>query len=88
MESLASTTAIVGCTVTGITTELTGVLWYDSNDGALTGGVYTKDDGSLSGDVQTTTLTVAGGVTVDTSYKCEIHGIKYTATINVYSKFI
>ena len=88
MDSLASTSATVGCTVTGITTALTGIIWYDSSDGELTGGAYTKDDGSLSGDVQSPTLTVPGGVTVDTTYKCEIHGTKYPATINVYSKFI
>ena len=88
MDSLASTSATVGCTVTGITTELTGITSYDSSDGELTGGAHTKDDGSLIGDLQTTTLTVTGGVEADTTYKCEIHGTKYLASINVYSKFI
>ena len=89
MDSLASTSATVGCTVTGITTALAGIKWYDSNDGELTAGAsYTLDDGSLNGDVQTTTLTVTGGVVADTVYKCEIHGTKYPASINVYSKFI
>ena len=90
MDSLASTSAIVSCTVTGITTALTGIKWYDSTGSTdLTGdGDYTLADGSLVGDVQTTTLTVPAGVTVDTSYQCEIHGTKYYASINVYSKFI
>ena len=44
--------------------------------------------GDLVGDVQTTTLTVIGGVTADTTYQCEIHGTKYDASINVYSKLI
>ena len=87
MVSLASTDATVSCTVTGITTELTAIKWYDSSDQLLTAGAsYTMDDGSLSGDVQTTTLTVTGGVGADTTYKCEIHGTKYEASINVYSK--
>ena len=88
MDSLASTSATVGCTVTGITTALTGIAWYDDSNGELTGASYTKDDGSLEGDVQVTTLTVPGGVSTDTTYQCEIHGTKYPATINVYSKFI
>ena len=89
MDSLASTSATVGCTVTGITTELTGITWYDSSDGELTDtSLYTVADGSLSGEVQTTTLTVLSGVTEDTTYQCDIHGTKYPATINVYSKFI
>ena len=89
MDSLASTTATVSCTVTGITRELTGIKWYDSGDQPLTAGAsYTMDDGGLSGDVQTTTLTVIIGVGTDTTYKCEIHGTKYEAAINVYSKLI
>ena len=89
VDSLASTSATVECTVTGITTALTGIKWYDSNDGELTTGAsYTIDDGSLSGDGQTTTLTVTSGVEADTTYKCGIHGTKYPASINVYSKFI
>ena len=90
MDSLASTSATVGCTVTGITTALTGIKWYDSTGSTdLTGdGAYTLDDGSLVGEVQTTTLTVTAGVAADTAYQCEIHGTKYTASINVYSKFI
>ena len=88
MDSLASTSATVGCTVTGITTALTGIAWYDDSNGELTGASYTKDDGSLDGDVQITTLTVPGGVAEDTTYHCEILGTKYAATINVYSKFI
>ena len=88
MDSLATTSATVGCTVTGITTALTGIAWYDDSNGELTGASYTKDDGSLDGDVQITTLTVPGGVAEDTTYQCEILGTKYPATINVYSKFI
>ena len=89
VDSLASTTAKVSCTVTGITTELTAIKWYDSSDQPLTAGAsYTMDDGTLGGDVQTTTLTVTGGVGTDTTYKCEIRGIKYEASINVYSKLI
>ena len=87
MDSLASTTATISCTVTGITTELADINWYDCADQELTdGGSYTLADGTLSGDVQTTTLTVIGGGATDTSYKCEIYGTKYDASINVYSK--
>ena len=90
MDSLASTSATVECTVTGITTALAGVRWYDFTGSTdLTGdGDYTLADGTLVGDVQTTTLTVPAGVAADTAYQCEIHGTKYTASINVYSKFI
>ena len=89
MDSLATTSAVVECTVTGITAALADVKWYDSSGGELTDtSLYTIADGSLSGEVQTTTLTVLGGVGVDTTYQCEIHDIKYPATINVYSKFI
>ena len=89
VDSLASTAATVSCTVTGITTALTGIKWYNSGNTDLTGdGSYTLEDGSLVGDVQTTTLTVTNGVTVDTTYKCEIKSIKYEASINVYSKFL
>ena len=88
MDSLASTSATVECTVTGITTALAGVRWYDSTGSTdLTGdGDYTLADGTLVGDVQTTTLTVTDGVAADTTYKCEIESIKYEASINVYSK--
>ena len=92
MDSLASTSATVGCTVTGITTALADVKWYDSSGAELTDTAeYTIVDGTLSvgGEVQTTTLTVINGVTEDTTYQCEIHNIKYPgASINVYSKFI
>ena len=89
MDSLVNTAATVSCTVTGITIELAGIKWYDSSNQQLTAGAfYTMDDGTLGGDVQTTTLTVTGGVGTDTTYKCEIHGIKYEASINVYSKLI
>ena len=89
MDSLASTSAAVECTVTGITTALADLKWYDSSGAELTDtSLYTIADGSLSGEVQTTTLTVPAGVGVDTIYQCEIHDIKYPATINVYSKFI
>ena len=90
MDSLADICATVGCTVTGITTAQTGIRWYDSTGSTdLTGdGDYTLADGSLVGDVQTTTLTVTAGVSADTTYKCEILGTKYDASINVYSKLI
>ena len=90
MDSLASASATVECTVTGITTALTDVKWYTSGDVELTDtALYTVVDGTLSAaEVQTTTLTVPAGVGVDTTYQCEIHDIKYPATINVYSKFI
>ena len=90
MDSLASTSATVECTVTGITTALSDVKWYTSGDVELTDtSLYTIDDGTLSGsEVQTTTLTVPAGVTADTTYKCEIKGTKYPASINVYSKSI
>ena len=91
MDSLASTTATVSCTVTGITTgHISNIQWYESNNQPLTAGAsYTMDDGTLGGDVQTTTLTVTGGVGTETTYKCEIHGIKYETSINfLYSKLI
>ena len=90
MDSLASTSATVECTVTGITTALADLKWYDSSGAELTDtSLYTIADGTLSGgEVQTTTLTVPGGVTADTTYKCEILGTKYPVSINVYSKFI
>ena len=89
MDSLASTSATVECTVTGITTALADLKWYDSSGAELTDtSLYTIADGSLGGEVQTTTLTVPAGVGVDTTYQCEIHDIKYPATINVYSKLI
>ena len=89
VESLASSTTTVSCTVTGITIELADIKWYDSGDQELTDtNSYTVADGTLSADAQTTTLTVTNGVTADTTYKCEIHGIKYDASINVYCKLI
>ena len=89
VDSLSSTTATVSCTVTGITTELADIKWYNSADQELTDGAsYILADGTLSGDVQTTTLTVTGGVGADTTYKCEILGTKHDASINVYSKLI
>ena len=89
MDSLATTSATVGCTVTGITTALADIKWYTSGDVELTDtALYTVADGSFSGEVQTTTLTVPAGVTADITYQCEIHGTKYEASINVYSKFI
>ena len=89
MVSLASTDATVSCTVTGITTELTAIKWYDSSDQPLTADAsYTMDDGGLNGYVQTATLTVINGVATDTTYKCGINGTKYEASINVYSKLI
>ena len=88
MDSLPSTTATVSCTVTGITTQITSIKWYDSSDQELTGASYTLNDGLMNGGVQTTTLTVTGGVATDTNYKCEILGTKYDASINVYSKLI
>ena len=90
VDSLANTAATVSCTVTGITALITGIKWYDSTGSTdLTNdGDYTLADGSLVGDVQTTTLTVTAGVTADTTYKCEIHGTKYDASINVYSTSI
>ena len=90
MDSLADTSATVGCTVTGITTAITSIKWYDSTGSTdLTGDDdYTLADGSLVGEVQTTTLTVINGVTEDTTYQCEILSTKYNASINVYSKFI
>ena len=85
LENVAN--SAVSCTVTGITTALTDIKWYDNSDGELTDtSLYTLADGSLSSEVQTTTLTVLSGVATDTTYKCEIHGTKYPATINVYSK--
>ena len=55
----------------------------------FTDSIHVSSDGTLSGgEVQTTTLTVPAGVTEDTTYKCEILGNKYEASINVYSKFI
>ena len=91
MDSLASTSAIVSCTVTGRTTAaLTGIRWYDSTGNTDLTGVsgYTLADGSLDGEVQVTTLTVTAGVSVDTTYKCEILGTKYDASIDVYCKLI
>ena len=85
MDSLASTTATVSCTVTGITTQITSIKWYDSSDHELTGASYILNGGT---GVQTTTLTVTGGVATDTNYKCDILGTKYDASINVYSKLI
>ena len=91
MDSLASTTATVSCKVTGITTALAGIKWYDSGNtdlSTVTDGSYTLDDGGLVGNEQNITLTVTNGVTVDTTYQCEIDSIKYEASINVYSKLI
>ena len=90
MDSLASISATVSCTVTATATgQIAGIKWYDSGDQELTTGAsYTLDDGIISGEVQTTTLTVTNGVTLDTTYQCEIDSIKYSASINVYSKLI
>ena len=55
MDSLASASAIVSCTVTGRTTAaLTGIRWYDSTGNTDLTGVsgYTLADGSLDGEVQ------------------------------------
>ena len=86
VDSLPTTSATVSCTVTGITVQITAIKWYDSSDQELTDASYTLTDGTLTGDVQTTTLTVTNGVEVDTAYQCEIYGTKYEASINVYCK--
>ena len=87
MDKLADTSATVGCTVTGITTALTGIAWYDDSNGELTGASYTKDDGTVDvAGEQIAKLTVTGGVATDTTYKCEIENTKHEASINVYSK--
>ena len=88
MDSLQSTNATVSCTVTGITTQITSIKWYNSSDQELTGASCTLNDGLMNGGVQTTTLAVTGGVGADTTYKCEIYGTKYDASIYVYSKLI
>ena len=86
VNSLESTTATVSCTVSGMGTLISGIKWYDSSDQELTGGSYSVDVGTLSGSEQTTTLTVIGGVTTDTTYQCEIDSIKHEASINEFSK--
>ena len=95
-EQLTGTVATISCTVTGLTKALNNVKWTKEDDSAITSGSdgYTVVDGSLNGNSQTTTLTVAKEKNnVDTTYSCVITSTEHAVTdkktavnLNVFSK--
>ncbi|XP_063687822.1 uncharacterized protein LOC134821085 [Bolinopsis microptera] len=65
----------ISCKVTGLTAALQTVKWQKSDGTDVTTGEtgYTSNEGSLVGDSQTTTLTVASAQnTADSTYNCLI----------------
>ena len=90
----------ISCQVTGITTELGTVKWTNSDGNDVTtiadAASYTVTDGSLvSGNSQTTTLTVAAAkTTADATYSCLITPagqddateVSASVALNIYSK--
>ena len=100
-EVLSGTDAVViGCTVTGISAQLGTVKWTNSVGTDVTtltdASDYTVADGSLvSGNSQTTTLTVAAAkTTADATYSCLITPaadddateVSTSVALKVYSK--
>ena len=88
--------ATISCKVTGLTTVLDGVKWKKSDNTEITSvvGSFVIDTGKLSGDTQTTTLTVPASQTdVDKTYNCVItsneHGVteqSQTVNLKVFSE--
>ena len=83
--------ATISCKVTGLTTVLDGVKWKKSDNTEITSvvGSFVIDTGKLSGDTQTTTLTVPASQTdQDKSYNCliisnEHRAIEKSTTVNL-----
>ena len=85
-EQLTGTAATISCIVAGLTRELDEVKWTKSDYTDITSGQdgYTIDVGTLSGDSQTTTLTVpADKNTQDTTYRCVITSNEHKGSITV-----
>jgi hypothetical protein len=97
-EQLTGTVATISCTVAGLTKALDEVKWTDKNNSPISSGSggYTIADGSLTGNTQTTTLTVDQNQNnVDTTYNCLITSKEHAVTdkstvviLNVYSKHL
>ena len=95
-EQLTGTETEISCIVSELTRDLEEVKWTKSDNTDITSGQdgYTIDVGTLSGDSQTTTLTVAADQnTEDTTYSCVItsneHAVKNKSTtvnLKVFSK--
>ena len=98
-EVLSGTDAVViSCKVTGLTAALQTVKWLKTDGGTdvTTGETgYTSNIGSLVGDSQTTTLTVASAQnTADSTYTCLITPaaqddateVSTVVTLNTFSK--
>ncbi|KAL5247349.1 hypothetical protein ACHWQZ_G019273 [Mnemiopsis leidyi] len=82
-EQLEATEAMISCTVSGLTKALDDVKWTKSDDTPITSGVddFVIADGTLSGNSQTTILTVPGSAnTLDTTYKCLITSTEHGKT--------
>ncbi|KAL5249910.1 hypothetical protein ACHWQZ_G015848 [Mnemiopsis leidyi] len=82
-EQLKATEAKISCTVSGLTKALDDVKWTKSDDTPITSGVdgFVIADGTLSGNSQTTILTVPGSAnTLDTTYKCLITSTEHGKT--------
>ena len=95
-EQQEATEAKISCTVSGLTKALDDVKWTKSDDTPITSGVdgFVIADGTLSGNSQTTILTVPGSAnTLDTTYKCLISSTEHgktddstTVSLKVFSK--
>ena len=95
-EQLTGTVATISCIVAGLMEQPADVNWTKSDYTDITSGQdgYTIDVGTLSGDSQTTTLTVAADQnTQDTTYNCVVtsneHDVKdksTTVNLKVFSK--
>ena len=96
-EQLKNTEAKISCTVNGLTKALDGVKWKKPDGSEITSGTdsFVIEDGSLSGNSQTTILTVpAAANTADGTYKCLITSNEHVKTddstsvsLKVFSKF-
>ena len=95
-EQLTGTVATISCIVAGLMEQPADVNWTKSDNTDITSGQdgYTIDIKTLSGDSQTTTLTVAADQnTQDTTYNCVITSIEHdvkdkstTVNLKVFSK--
>ncbi|KAL5250884.1 hypothetical protein ACHWQZ_G016582 [Mnemiopsis leidyi] len=82
-QQLKDTEAKISCTVDGLTTALNGVKWTKADDTEITSGSggFVIEAGTLSGNTQTTILTVpASDNTLDTTYKCLITSTEHGKT--------
>ena len=96
-QQLKDTEAKISCTVDGLTTALNGVKWTKADNTEITSGSggFVIEAGTLSGNTQTTILTVpASDNTLDTTYNCLITSTEHGKTddstsvsLKVFSKY-